>query len=102
MATEGDEGTVLWVAGWAGGVVLHAVVVAGGVVCAAELVEFVGRHHLSDVPELHGLVFSVGEDVSTVAFAVDVCDAFEMACKDTNLPAGRHAPPVPDFDCGVV
>ncbi len=56
------------------------------------------RHHLSQIPELHRLVFAVAEHVSTVAFAVDVGQAFGMAHEDPGFAAVAHASPVPDFD----
>lgn len=80
----------------------EAVVEAGREAVGVDAVEFLRRHHLSQIPEFHHLVFAVAQDVAAVTFAVDVRQAFGVAHEDARFPAVAHASAVPDFDGGVV
>lgn len=51
---------------------LESIVKASCVVVDIDGVEFCSRHHLPEIPEFHCLVFTIGEDVSAIAFAVNV------------------------------
>jgi hypothetical protein len=73
MATERNHGTVVrmrlvYVLG-----IRHiSVVKASADAGIVNVVEFGGCHHLSEIPEFHVLVFAVREDVSPIAFAINV------------------------------
>ncbi len=73
VAAEGDERVIVGV-GEPVVVVVPAVVKIRvvRVLRRVELGEAVRRHDHAQVPELHGLVLAVAEDVATVALAVEV------------------------------
>lgn len=75
---------------------LEAVVEAGRVPVEVDVVEVGRGHHSSQVPELHRLVFAVRKDVSTVAFAVYVCETFGVAHEYACFTAIAHGASVPD------
>lgn len=73
VATERDERAVVRVGAVVFVAVGHeAVVEPGREVVGIDPVEFLRRHHLSQIPQLHQLVFAVAQHVAAVAFAVDV------------------------------
>ena len=74
MASECDNRAVMWM--WLiviVGIGLKSVVEAARIVVHVDSVEFGRRHHLSKIPKFHGLVFSIGDDVSPIALAIDIC-----------------------------
>ena len=60
-----------------------------------------GQRH-AQVPQLHGLVLAVAEDVTPVALAVDVGEPLHVADEGSRLLPRRHAARVPHFDGAVV
>ena len=103
MAAEGDERAVVRVGSPARvGIVHEAVVEVCGIFRGVNIVGFLGGDHFPEIPEFHGLVFRIGEDVAAVAFAVDVGETFCVAHEDAGSAFVGHAAPNPDLDKGVV
>lgn len=67
-----------------------------------EVLEALGRERHAQVPELHGLVFGVGEDVAPVAFGVEVGQAFDVPDEGAGGAGVAEGAGVPDFDGAVV
>jgi hypothetical protein len=78
---------------WVG---LEAVVESSSVSMSVNIFDGGGCHHLAQVPEFHCLVFAVGQYVSAVALAVDVCESFSVAHESTSFPPIAHRPSIPD------
>lgn len=91
MSSERDNRAVvrMWLV-VVGRVGFKAVIEAARKVVHVQSVEFGRRHHLPEIPEFHRLVFSVGDDVSPIAFAVDVGQSFRMAHEDASFTAVTH------------
>lgn len=67
-----------------------------------EVLEALGRERHAQVPELHGLVFGVGEDVAPVAFGVEVGQAFDVPDEGAGGAGVAEGASVPDFNGAVV
>lgn len=80
----------------------ESVVESGGVVVYVDGVEFCGCHHLSKVPQFHCLILSIGENVSTVALAVNVGKSFSVTHEDTSFTSVSHGTSVPDSQCTII
>lgn len=80
----------------------EAVIEASGVIFRANRIESRSCHHFPQVPKFHRLVFSVTENVATVAFAVDISQALGVANQGTCFTAITHGTSVPDLDCRVI
>src|SRR3569833_1837401 len=62
-----------------------------------------GRAHgHPQVPQLHALIFAVGQDIPAVSFAIDIRQAFAMAHGGTRFAAAAHAASIPDLESGIV
>ena len=51
---------------------LESIVEASCIIVDVDGVEFCSRHHLPEIPQFHGLVFAIGENVSAIALAVNI------------------------------
>jgi hypothetical protein len=67
-----------------------------------QLLESVGRHGHSEIPELHALVLAIAKNVAPITLAVDIRQAFDVANECSSFSVIAHTSPVPDLDCCVV
>lgn len=51
---------------------LESIVEASCIIVDVDGVEFCSRHHLPEIPQFHGLVFAIGENVSAITLAVNI------------------------------
>ncbi len=65
-------------------------------VFAFDFVEFNTRTHLAQIPKSQSLVFSIGDDVTSVPLGGDVGDALGMSNEHTGrLLRSTQRPPIP-------
>lgn len=103
MSAERDQRAVVRVGAVVFVAVGHeAVVEAGRKAVGVDTVKLLRRHHLAQIPEFHHLVFAIAQDVTAVAFAVDVRQAFGVAHEDTRFPTVAHTSAIPDLDGRIV
>ena len=81
---------------------LESIVKASCIVVDVDGVEFCGRHHLPKIPQFHRLVFTIGENVSAIALAVNVSQSFSVTHEDTGFTPVTHGTPVPNSQCRVI
>lgn len=103
VATESDYAAVVWVRFVFFFVIgSEAVVEACGIVLRVDRVKSICRHHLTQVPQLHGLVLGVAEHIPSIAFAIDVRKTFSVPNKRAGLTSITHGAPIPNFERRIV
>lgn len=63
---------------------------------------FLSADHVSQVPQLACLIFSVADDIPSVALRVDVRQAFCVAKEHARRTHRSQRPPIPNFERCVV
>ena len=103
MPAESHERAVVGMRPEISGIVgVGAVFEARGVVVGVNSIRLLLAHHLAQIPEFGCLIFTVGQHVTPVALAVDVCQALGVAQEDAGFAAVAHGAPVPYFEGCVV
>lgn len=103
VAAESDNGVVVWM-----GLVeiirvcLKAIIETSGESAGIDIIKVGGCHHFAQIPEFHCLVLAIGENISSVAFAVNVGQALRVAHEDSSFTSVAHRPSVPDSEGGVI
>ena len=72
------------------GVWLEPVIKAAGVILGVDCIELRSGHHFSQIPQLHVLVLAIGKHISTITFAIDVCQSFRMSDEHTGFTSVTH------------
>jgi hypothetical protein len=69
---------------------------------AADLAQSIRAHGHANVPELHALVLSVAQNVASIALAIDVGQAFDVAQERSSLSSISHASTIPHLNGGII
>jgi hypothetical protein len=70
--------------------------------CGVKLGVSISRHGHSKVPKFHTLIFPVAKDISSITFAVDIRQTFDVTNESSSFSVIAHASPIPYFDRRII